>query len=97
MGKLKCIAEYFFGFIALGCVLLNAPSVRAEDAAPQPVAPSQRIITDRNGVVLDAKAPALAYLQLNKIAGARPLELSLETKSNKILVDAALTVAGLFA
>jgi cell division protein FtsI (penicillin-binding protein 3) len=83
--------------IALVCLLLNTPWALAGETAPQPVtttslalnadaAPSQRIITDRNGVLLDAATtPALTYFHPGKIAEDQPLQLSLEAKSNKIL------------
>src|SRR5258708_355046 len=83
--------------IALVCFLLNTPWALAGETAPQPVTatlpalnadatPSQRIITDRNGVLLDAATtPALTYFRLGKIAEDQPLQLSLEIKSNKIL------------
>lgn len=83
--------------IALGCVLFHAPWVLAKDVTPQPVSvsllalnadatPSQRIITDRNGVLLDAAAmSSLSYLRPGKNAENQPLQLSLEVKSNKIL------------
>jgi hypothetical protein len=73
--------------------------MRWHDALPDPVAPSlpavnadatpsRRIITDRDGVVLGPTTPGLAYLRLSKSADDRPLQifqLSLESKSNKIL------------
>ena len=84
--------------IAFGCFLLSMPWAMADDATPQPVAPSLPALkadtppqlTDRNGVVLDAATPGLAYLRLSKSAGEQPLQLSLESKSNKIL-DEELT------
>jgi cell division protein FtsI (penicillin-binding protein 3) len=69
----------------------------AVEAAPQPVTatllalnsdatPSQRVITDRNGILLDATTtPALTSFRLGKVTGDQPLRLSLEAKSNKIL------------
>ncbi len=83
--------------VALGCFLSYAPSVLADEPTPKPVpaslttpsadgTPSQRVITDRNGVVLDVTAtPALAYLRLSRIAGEQPLRLSLDMKANRIL------------
>jgi cell division protein FtsI (penicillin-binding protein 3) len=48
--------------------------------------PSQRVITDRNGVVLDAATtPALAYLRAGRSVGEQPLQLSLDAKANQIL------------
>lgn len=83
--------------IAFVCLLLNTPWARAGETAPQPApvtlpglnadaTPAQRIVTDRNGVLLDAATtPAVTYLRLGKIAGNQPLQLSLEVNSNKIL------------
>jgi cell division protein FtsI (penicillin-binding protein 3) len=85
--------------LALGCLLLNAPwGAMAEEATPQLLqvsllasksidgTPSQQVLTDRNGVVLDAETtPALAYLRPGKNAGDQPLQLSLDAKANKIL------------
>lgn len=78
--------ESFLGFVVLGCFFLNPPSVLAEDTALQKSASApKRIVTDRNGVVLDTTALALGYLRLNKIAGDDPLQLSLDVNSNRVL------------
>jgi cell division protein FtsI (penicillin-binding protein 3) len=73
--------------MALGCLFSCPPSVRADE--PTSALPTQRVITDRNGVVLD-DTPALAWLRLSRAAGEAPLQLSLDIKANRIL-EAELT------
>jgi cell division protein FtsI (penicillin-binding protein 3) len=71
--------------IALGCLLSGAPPVRADE--PTSSLPVQRVLTDRNGVVLDGStAPALAWLRLSKAEGeVAPLQLALDIKATGIL------------
>jgi cell division protein FtsI (penicillin-binding protein 3) len=101
--------ESSFGLIiTLGCLLSDAPSALAGEMAAQPApaalpirtpdaALSQRVIKDRNGVVLDATAPALAYLRLGRIAADQPLQLSLDTQANKVLTDELAQGLGRFS